>query len=421
MEKNNDIKSDKEKNNTQENINWIIDLYKFTLSKTHDIWLLREYAILLNKVGQFDKAIEAYKKITLELNDQAYIWHEFANILKHKDEKVSISMLCKAITLQANEDFLPKIRLDLAKLLLKNNFLEEGHAELIKYKIHQEKKGWAICKDFNELYNRVSHTKKPLDNDNFYRHKKEMAENYVLSDIEFIDCVFFFLFKDKANIERLFFTNFKDIEFVIKKNKFAFLNKIKRYDVCKARLYFSQTKSKYMVLQIEESSKTFDDMIKDLPEEVAIIDSINKEKKLFHYVINANKDGLIYFDQTNIEPKIGNFIKIKYFRSKNNMPKIKILKAEYTNETKDYLRRDIFGEIKLKYKFKNTTYDYGEAVKLNEIAINEPDFAFIENCYVSKDLLEKHNITSNIQVKAKALFNSNKWRVFDIETNNIQS
>ena len=176
-----------------------------------------------------------------------------------------------------------------------------------------------------------------------------------------------------------------------------------------------------MVLQIEESSKTFDDMIKDLPEEVAIIDSINKEKKLFHYVINANKDGLIYFDQTNIEPKIGNFIKIKYFRSKNNMPKIKILKAEYTNETKDYLRRDIFGEIKLKYKFKNTTYDYGEAVKLNEIAINEPDFAFIENCYVSKDLLEKHNITSNIQVKAKALFNSNKWRVFDIETNNIQS
>ena len=81
---------------------------------------------------------------------------------------------------------MPKIRLDLAKLLLKNNFLEEGHAELIKYKIHQEKKGWAICKDFNELYNRVSHTKKPPDNDNFYRHKKEMAENYVLSDIELL-------------------------------------------------------------------------------------------------------------------------------------------------------------------------------------------------------------------------------------------
>lgn len=409
------------KNNIQENISWIIELYKFALSKFYDIWLLREYAILLDKTGQIDKAIEIYKKIILELNNQAYIWHEFANILKHKDEKLSISMLCKAITLQPNEDFLPKIRLDLAKLLLKNNLLEEAYTELAKYKIHQDEKGWSISNDFDELYNKVSHIRKLSTNDKFYKLEKDVAENYILTDIEFVDCVFYNLFKDKTNTERLLFTNFKNIEFTIKKNKFAFLEKIRINDVYKVKLYFSQVKNKYMVLQINKSFKTFDDMIKDLPEEVAIIDSVNEKKQLFHYVINVNKDGIIRFNQTNIKPKIGNFIKIKYFSNKNNNSKIEILKVEYTSESKDYLRQNIHGEIRLKYKFKNTTYDYNEAIKINEINIHNPDFAFIENYYISKKLLEEHNITSNMQIKAKALFNGSKWNVFDIKTANIKN
>ncbi|EAL0271880.1 tetratricopeptide repeat protein [Campylobacter lari] len=409
------------KNNIQENISWIIELYKFALSKFYDIWLLREYAILLDKTGQIDKAIEIYKKIILELNNQAYIWHEFANILKHKDEKLSISMLCKAITLQPNENFLPKIRLDLAKLLLKNNLLEEAYTELAKYKIHQDEKGWSISNDFDELYNKVSHIRKLSTNDKFYKLEKDIAENYILTDIEFVDCVFYNLFKDKTNTERLLFTNFKNIEFAIKKNKFAFLEKIRINDVYKVKLYFSQVKNKYMVLQINKSSKTFDDMIKDLPEEIAIIDSINEKKELFHYVINANKNGIIHFNQTNIKPKIGNFIKIRYFLNKNNNSKIEILKVEYASESKDYLRQNICGEVKLKYKFKNITYDYNEAIKINEINIHNPDFAFIENYYISKKLLKEYNITSNIQIKAKALFNGSKWNVFDIEAANTKN
>ena len=44
-----------------------------------------------------------------------------------------------------------------------------------------------------------------------------------------------------------------------------------------------------------------------------------------------------------------------------------------------------------------------------------PDFAFINDYYVPKYLLEKHSITTNCQVKAKVIFAGDKWKVYDIE------
>ena len=147
----------KSSNKYQEDIIWILNLYQYALKKLdNDIWLLREYTILLNKANKTDEAIEIYKNIILELSDQAYAWHEFANIFKHRNKLLSISMLCKAITIQPNEDFLGEIRLDLAELLLDNEQLKEGLIELTKYKKHREEKGWKTPERFKILFSKVS-------------------------------------------------------------------------------------------------------------------------------------------------------------------------------------------------------------------------------------------------------------------------
>ena len=410
----------KSSNKVQEDISWIINLYQYALKKLdNDIWLLREYAILINKAHKTDEAIDIYKNIILELSDQAYAWHEFANIIKNKNINMSISMLCKAITLQPNEDFLGEIRLDLAELLLDNKLFNESLIELTKYKKHREEKGWKTPERFQILFSKVSNIEHlSSDNKSFYQSSKVIAEEYILSNIPTHTVILIDTFKNKEGKERLVFTNFKDIEFVTNRKKSSSLNNAKKNDIFDVKLHFDKTNEKYLVLKIEKSFHNIDELIDDAHEEIAIVDHINSQKNLFHYVINSNEGGVIHFEETNLRPNVGDFIKLKYYLSndkKSNKSKINILKVELTSEIKSSLLKNTTGELKLKYKNGSLTYDYDEIINEQiEIDIKKPDFAFINDYYVPKSLLEKYKITSNVNVNVKILFNGEKWNVFKI-------
>jgi hypothetical protein len=409
----------KSSNKEQENISWIINLYQYALKKfDNDIWLHREYAILLNKIQKTDESISIYKNIILELSDQAYAWHEFANIIKIRNRDIAISMLCKAITIQPNEDFLGEIRLDLAELLLNNELLNEGLIELTKYKNHREEKSWKIPERFQTLFYKVSNIEKASsDNKVFYESSKAIAEEYILSNIPTSNVVLYDVFKNKEGKERLLFTNFKDIEFVTNRRKFISLRDAKKNDVFKAKLHYDKVNQKYLVLKIEKSLLKIDELIDNAADEIAIVDNINNQKKLFHYVVNSTQDGIIYFDQTDLRPNIGDFIKIKYYTSndkKNTRSKINILKVELTKEIKNSLIKSITGALKLKYKDDGLTYDYDQIID-EQINIRKPDFAFIDDYYVPKYLLEKNNITSNINDEVHILFNGDKWNIYKIK------
>ena len=225
--------------------------------------------------------------------------------------------------------------------------------------------------------------------------------------------------KNKEGKERLIFTDFKDIEFVTNRKKSHSLVNAKKNDIFEAKLHYDNANQRYLVLKIEKSHHTIDKIIDNAQEEIAIVDHINTQKKLFHYVINSRQDGVIHFDQTTLRPEIGNFIKIKYYSSndkKSNKTKINILKIELTSEIKSSLLKSTTGELKLKYKEGSLTYDYDEIIDDQiDIDIRRPDFAFINDYYVPKYLLEKNNITSNTEVKVNILFNGEKWNVYKIE------
>ena len=184
-------------------------------------------------------------------------------------------------------------------------------------------------------------------------------------------------------------------------------------------MHYDNANKRYLVLKIEKSLHKIDEIINSAQEEIAIVDHINTQKKLFHYVINSRQDGVIHFDQTDLRPNIGDFIKIKYYSSndkKSNKTKINILKVELTSEIKSSLLKSTTGELKLKYKDGSLTYDYDEIIDDQiDIDIRKPDFAFINDYYVPKYLLEKNNITSNTEVKVNILFNGEKWNVYKIE------
>ncbi len=222
--------------------------------------------------------------------------------------------------------------------------------------------------------------------------------------------------KIKEKKEKITFTNLDDIEFVINANKFTDLKNAKIDDVYQFKVYFEKPNNRYKALKIQKSDKNKEDLISKSKSCLVIVDHINSDKKLFHYV-GVNIGGIIRFSQTKIKPKIGNFLQLRYFikyNNKSNRNEVKILEVCETKEKEPSLIKETSGVISLKYKFNGRTLDYEDAVCENKININKPDFAFIDDIYIPKFLLRKYKITTNINATVKALY-GDKWSVFSIE------
>ena len=69
--------------------------------------------------------------------------------------------------------------------------------------------------------------------------------------------------------------------------------------------------------------------------------------------------------------------------------------------------------LRLKYKKNGLTLNWEELEYEDQIDLT-PDFGFIEDYYVSKDVLCQNNIKSNCNVDATVVFTGDKWKVISI-------
>jgi hypothetical protein len=149
---------------------------------------------------------------------------------------------------------------------------------------------------------------------------------------------------------------------------------------------------------------------------IAVIDGVNREKNLFHYVGNTTVHGIIRFTETDIIPEEGKFLEI-YFASKkdkkHNKTIFKAIQISETEETNPKLIKSINGNLELKYKRGGSTMDYFD---LDEYETDEalPDFGFVGDFYVPKSVLNENKITTNCNITATAIFSGDKWKIIKL-------
>jgi hypothetical protein len=103
-----------------------------------------------------------------------------------------------------------------------------------------------------------------------------------------------------------------------------------------------------------------EEVVNNFISHLAVIDSINEDKKLFHYVVNNKIHGIIRFDETELRPIEGNFIQLKLVHKldkKLNKLIFKAIEIKETDETTTTLRKDISGLLQLKFKQNGSTLD----------------------------------------------------------------
>lgn len=508
---------------SEQNLSWLIQPYEKAIKLfPDDEWLLREKALLHFKNNELELAIKIYKQLVLELADKHYVWQEFSDCII-SDNSLKIGMLSKALSLEKNEDFLGDIHLDLAKVLIDENQLENALVELEAYKKHREIKGWKLSSVFDELHKKASSVKQSLkDNRQLYKKYIPFAENFAYSDFDWTEVVLVDKWKDEKGKERLSFTDGKAIEFGIGKNRFEVLKQSELGQIFKFKLhkqeikkeveakfawlgktvvteyknipliadktdkkhweilndtfavvdyinkekniihaittdnkevFFPQTKNelqignfiiaKSYIKKVKGENRTELRQIQKIDKglavskfqtQIAVVDGVNEQKQLFHFVISSKLQGIVKYTDTNLRPNEGDFIKLSFATKtdKDKKLRVKILNIELTEEVNPSLRKDIAGLLEVKYKNGNyDDFDFDEDDELEDSAFDEngklilsskqiPDFAFVGDYYVPKYLLERHNITDDCRVNARVIYGEDKmqrpkWKVIEIE------
>lgn len=407
-------------NKNPDDIRWMQPFFEKAASYyDKDVWTLRNYARFLIKVGETDKAIKMYKDILLSLNDQAYAWHELAKLLQASDPNLAISMLCMAISKQPDEDFLGEIRLNLASLLIGQQCLGEAKRELETYERHRKTKEWKVSKGFDQLMAGMGEST-ALDYDrNYYRKNTELAEGYIYKDIAWQDFLVFQAWtstKNDKSEDMIAISNLQDIEIVAKKRRFKAIKNTKMNDVIRCKVYYDKAKQRHTAVLVEKSNTTYEAIMNNAMEAIAVIDGVNENKKLFHYHHSEAINGNILFANSKIEPKVGKCIAIKYFmhyntKFKKNMAKV--LDVKDTDKTNSSIVRRVDGEVNLKYKKDRRTLNYEEAKK-SGVDISNPNFAFLEDYHIPSRVLREGGITHDQYAEILVLFKEGRWSAIEI-------
>lgn len=152
---------------------------------------------------------------------------------------------------------------------------------------------------------------------------------------------------------------------------------------------------------------------------LAVVDNINQEKNLFHFVANKTIHGIVRFRETDLRPTEGDVFEVRIAKKtdrKRNKVIYKAIELEETSERPGNLVKSIQGTLELKYKIGGYTRDFSDLDE-DEIREIKPDFGFVNDFYVPKYILKKFNISCDCNVTAKAVFSGEKWKIIELEKN----
>lgn len=140
----------------------------------------------------------------------------------------------------------------------------------------------------------------------------------------------------------------------------------------------------------------------DMPEEITIVERVNKEKSVLNFVVSKSKYGFFNYSKFKITPKVGDIYTVRFEKRKD--------------ETSNFYR--------IKSIAKTSIMPDKEIHKIvnGNLIINQGNsFGFINNDFVSPQIISKYKLQNGNYIKGAALqtYNSKRkawgWNIFNIE------
>ena len=149
---------------------------------SNDDNLLRCKAMLMSKQGEKEVAINLYKKaIKLTSGQKYYLWSDLANLVA--DDDLKIGLLSKALMLHMPEEFLGKLRAQLALSLCNKGLYSSAMYEINRVKSTYEENGWNLPVQIRGIMQQIPSGISPDNNAIKYSEWALRAEEYLFADL----------------------------------------------------------------------------------------------------------------------------------------------------------------------------------------------------------------------------------------------
>jgi len=139
----------------------------------------------------------------------------------------------------------------------------------------------------------------------------------------------------------------------------------------------------------------------DIPEEIIVVERVNKEKSVINFVVSKQKYGFFSFSKFKITPKVGEIYAVRFDERKDKTSNFYRIKSIAPTTKK--VNTDIYKKIS------------------GVLRINEGNsFGFVNNIFVSPSIIAKYKLNNDSQISVTALqiYNSKRkawgWNVIEI-------
>jgi hypothetical protein len=370
-----------------------------------NIWLKLDKAKVLISLGQHGEALAFGLEVTKAKVNDYWAWALVGDIVSSTDQQTALSCYCKALSCPTDDKYTGKVRLKLAQQMLEGNDLAAAKREIEAVIHSKEEQGVRIPDDAAELASQpwFSTTQSSKSNKDYYLAHTSAAEALLFSNMPWIDANVGDKVTDPGKEHkpkrRLFLkTSSIPTEVRIPESKIAHLKPIHGHGLKIKGEYDSDQRFHIYLLEARTSDAAWD----VFRENIGVVDHINKEKHILHFIVDQKIDGVIPTSELTDSFVEGDAIAVRLSRYSSKYGDVfRVQHAQATDKQPSaHIKKEFCEEVKV----------------TNGMGFTEG------NIYLSPPLVAEHQIEDGQKVSGIAVLSYNKkrstwgWKAISIES-----
>ncbi|WP_445427368.1 DUF7017 domain-containing protein [Alishewanella sp. HL-SH05] len=392
------------KQNTSEMKQFLPILEKAISRLPDSIWLIQKKVQILISIGRADDARMSAEIVVKEKSREFWAWELLGDVYSLNDDTTAFSCYCKALICNEDVNFTSKVRLKLISRLIKNERFAEAKLEVNTIKSYRESVGQKVPDEVikHSLTQWYMQTDATVSNKSMYNEHARQADELLYFNLPWLPTKLGQRFSTKDNPGK-----FKRELFVLTKEKCIQTNvpnKLFDFDKlsvgCELKVkgeFDSEGRFNVYTLMTNDSGS----LLQFIPERIGLIDHINRNKGVLHFIVDKTCEGVIKLDHNCSNYNAGDSIALKLAeRTSKQGRRYTVLSHKTSN----------------KEPSEDVMQHFSESVRVN----NGMGFT-LSGIFIPPPILKKYNINDNDSVTGRAVINFNDkrgvwgWRAFDIK------
>lgn len=318
-------------------LNYILPYLDAAIERFPDnVWLKLDKARGLLGLGRHDDALAFGMAVTKAKANEYWTWELLGDIVALSDPAAALGCYCKALCCPADDKFTGKVRLKLAQSMIETYDFPAAKLEVETVLRQKEKDGQRIPEAAERIASQTWFASTPSNSSNadYYRAHAGAAESLLLNQLPWISANLGdrFVIPDMENKpkRKIFIKTQSDpLEASIPEWKFGH-KALVTGDGLRVKGEFDE-KKRFQIYAIE--ARPTQDRWDVFPTRVGVVDHVNKEKQVLHFIVDRTMDGVIPLAELPAPFREGDAIAVKVSkRSTDKGTMYRVLHAEATHE-----------------------------------------------------------------------------------------